>query len=434
MDIDYQGLRIEGIYRQNDAGQLMLRVKLACGLLSTLQAAQLARLGQQYGCGTFHLSTRGSVEFHDLEYQQIPAVQRGLAAVGLFSRGACGGAVRGISTSTGFGRGFQFTQVLGRKLLLYFSGNPYYEGLPKKFKIAVEADYTGSRHLIQDLAFVYVDQQDGQVFYDVWVGGGLGRAPQAAILYRQRVAEAELLPLAEAIVRVYRANVLPPKRLKSLIGSQGEDAFRRLLAAELKTPVAAPGRDGFSKALLPVSGDAATLQLVVPVFAGELSAAALGKLAAVAQTVGIDYLLVTADQNLALLPADLPQRQQLITALSEQGFGPFDQPGCQLRVCPGNHDCRMGLAATRELAVTLEQRFAERLHGRSLAISGCFNSCAQPQLAEFGVVASKSVKGEDGQRTPRFDLYRRRDSTLGVRCAEGLLAAELITTLDAEIS
>ena len=430
MKIDYQGLRIEGIYRQNDAGQLMLRVKLASGLLSVTQASTLARLGQAYGRGTFHLTTRGSIEFHDLDFAQLPAVQRGLASVGLFSRGACGGAVRGISTGTGFGRGFHYTQVLGRKLLMHFSGNPYFEDLPKKFKIAVESDYAGSRHLIQDLAFVYVDQEAGQALYDVWVAGGLGRAPQAAILYRERVAEAELLSLAEAIIRVYNANVLPPKRLKALLSSRGEGEFRRLLAKELAMSQILASRDSFDKTLLPISAAAATLQLVVPVFAGELAAVALGKLVRAAAAIGIDYLLVTADQNLALLPDDLQQRQQLIAALSTDDFAPLEPLFSQMRVCPGSPDCRMGLSATRDLAASLLQRFGGRLLGRSLAISGCGNSCAQPQLAEFGIIASQSVKGVDMGRTPRFDLYRRNGSALGVCCVEGMLAAELFAALD----
>jgi sulfite reductase beta subunit-like hemoprotein len=402
-------------------------------LLSVVQAATLSRLGREYGSGTLHLTTRGSIEFHDLEYAQLPLVQRGMAAVGLFSRGACGGAVRGISTSTGFGRGFNFTQVLGRKLLLHFSGNPHFEGLPKKFKIAVEADYVGSRHLIQDLAFVYVDQEAGRAFYDIWAGGGLGRAPQAAILYRQRVTEGELLPLAEAVVRVYRANVEPPKRLKSLIGSRGEVEFRRLVDEELARNEPVQFRDAFDKTLLPVSGDLTALKLVVPIFAGELSAEKFGKLVAAAAASGVDYLLVTADQNLALLPADQQMRRQLVEALGQAGFSGFGQPFSVLRVCPGSHECRMGLAATRDLATSIQQRFGSRLSGRSLAVSGCANSCAQPQLAEFGISACKSVKGEDGQRTPRFDLYRRDGNDFGVRVAMGVTTAELFAVLDAEL-
>ncbi len=434
MGIDAKALRIEGIYQQNDAGQLMMRVKLASGILSVVQAATLARLGQQYGSGTLHLTTRGSIEFHDLDIEQVPIVQRGMAAVGLFSRGACGGAVRGISTSTGFGRGFHFTQVLGRKLLLHFSGNPHFEGLPKKFKIAVEADYEGGRHLIQDLAFVYVDQDDGRAFYDIWTGGGLGRAPQAAILYRQRVAESELLPLAESIVRVYRDNVPPPKRLKSLLSTRGEGEFRRLLAEELAQAEPVQFKDAFDKTLIPLSDDSGRLKLVVPFFAGELQADRLATVAAAAEAVGVDYLLVTADQNLALLPADQQSRQQLIKTLTQAGIAGLDQPVPVCRVCPGSHECRMGLVPTRDLARQLQQRFGNRLNGRILAISGCTNSCAQPQLAEIGIIASKSAKGEDGQRTARFDLYRGTTEGFGERIAEGLKEEELFAALEGVIS
>ncbi|NOY14224.1 MAG: nitrite/sulfite reductase [Deltaproteobacteria bacterium] len=430
MEIDIKALRIEGIYQQNDAGQLMMRVKLAGGLLSVPQAAALARLGQQYGSGAFHLTTRGSLEFHTLEADQIGPIQRSMAAVGLFSRGACGGAVRGISCSSSFGRGFNHSQVLARQLLFHFSGNPHFEGLPKKFKIAVEADYTGSRHLIQDLAFVYVGLEEGRALYDVWTGGGLGREPQAAILYQQRVAESELLPLTESILRIYRDNVQPPKRLKSLLRSRGEAEFRRMLAAELSKAAPVQFRNGFDKALLPLPAENAELKLLVPVFAGELPAERLGIIAAAAAAVGLDYLVVTTNQDLALLPADPATRQRLLDALQQAGITGLDQPPQQLRVCPGNHGCCMGLAATRDLATQLQQAFGTRLNARSLAISGCANSCAQPQLAELGIVTGKSVRDEDGHRTPRFNLYRRSGEGLGERIAEQLTQEELQAALE----
>ncbi len=89
----------------------------------------------------------------------------------------------------------------------------------------------------------------------------------------------------------------------------------------------------------------------------------------------------------------------------------------------------MGLAATRELADSVRARYGDKFKGRSLAISGCGNSCAQPQLADIGILASKSVKGEDGERTPRFDIYRRNGEGLGARIAEKLDEAELFAAL-----
>ena len=125
-----------------------------------------------------------------------------LAAAGLTTRGACGGAVRGIVCSTPSLPGFPATQVLARKLHHHFTQNPHFEGLPKKFKIAVEAGYRNSRHLIQDLGLVLAGTEGGQDIYDVWAAGGLGREPQPAYLLEEGVAEERVIPLIEAVVTV----------------------------------------------------------------------------------------------------------------------------------------------------------------------------------------------------------------------------------------
>lgn len=430
MSIDYQKLRIEGVYRQNPAGQLMQRIKLPGGLLSTAQARAVSRLAAAYGSKTLHLTTRGSLELHDLAYGDLVPVQQGLAAVGLFSRGACGGAVRGVSCSTSFGAGYEKTQVLARRLMNYFSGNPHFEGLPKKFKIAVEAGYRGSRHLIQDLSLVYVGEDDGEVFYDVWLAGGLGREPQAAFLYRQRVAEGYVLPLAEAVIRLYRSAGEPGRRLKHLLNQIGEEELR----ARLAEPLAAAGvlscADAFSKAVLPVPADAAGLTLTVPVFAGQLPAGQLQLLAELTERAGLAYLLVTPDQDIALLAPDPEVREQLLRALREHDFAGVDRPAISLRICPGSHECSMGLAATRDLGQALMERLGNRLAQATVAISGCPNSCAQPQLADFGIIAGKKVKNAEGEREPRYDLYRREAEGLGQKIAEQLTQAELLEALE----
>jgi sulfite reductase beta subunit-like hemoprotein len=62
----------------------------------------------------------------------------------------------------------------------------------------------------------------------------------------------------------------------------------------------------------------------------------------------------------------------------------------------------------------------------SWALSGCPNSCSQPQLADIGIVTSALVKGDDGERTPRFDICRRSDSGhLGAVVAHALSEEEL---------
>jgi len=405
MQIDAKALRIEGLYQQKNQ-LFMLRVKLASGLLSVAQARVLGELGQVFGSGSLHLSTRGSVEFHNLEPTNIPEIQRTLASVGLFSRGACGGAVRGISCHSTGGQGFNYSQQLARRLLLYFSGNPHFEGLPKKFKISVEADSSSHHHLIQDLALVFAGLVEGEPVYDVWVGGGLGRAPQAAILYQPQVPQNRVLQLAEALIKVYAAHVQPPKRLKSLIKDRGEEEFRRLFADALALCPRVEFHDAFDKSLLPGPGGAGQSRFCVSLFAGELPAAQLSQIAQAAERAGLTYLLVDPDQNLVFLARDAQQGEALAKFLAEAGIDRFDPALAHCRVCPGNHECALGLTATRDLARRLLDAFGQKLQERTLAISGCANSCAQPQLADFGIFVSKITRNQGGEHVPLFDVFQ----------------------------
>lgn len=73
----------------------------------------------------------------------------------------------------------------------------------------------------------------------------------------------------------------------------------------------------------------------------------------------------------------------------------------------------------------LAAAMAETAEGLAWALSGCANSCTQPQLADYGIVTSKLVSGDDGAKQPLFDLYQRKGAGLGERVREKLTVAEL---------
>lgn len=425
MTVDYQKLRIEGIYRQNEAGDLMQRVKLPAGVISVEQARKVCDIAEGYSNGRLHLTTRGSIEIHWLRPEHLPATQRMLASVGLTSRGACGGAVRGISCSSSAGPGFSRVQVLAARLQRHFTGNPHFEGLPKKFKLAVESGYAGSRHLIQDVALVAVGADEQGPLYDVWVAGGLGREPQEAILYRAQVREAELLSLIEAVVRTYRDLTPPPKRLKYLLAQLGEAAFREQVQARLPASVTLSLQDGVCKELL--GSNTAANRIEVPILAGELICKQLRQLSLWAESHAEGYLLVSANQNLAFYPGSDQAAQELRQLLTGTGFlGEEIWQRVPMRVCPGNHECRMGLAATRDVAAQLLATLGPAGQALDWAVSGCFNSCAQPQLAAAGVQAVANRPDADGRRRPLFDFYRRTGTGLGQQVARNLSLEQLL--------
>jgi len=432
MSLDPQLLRLDGIYQQRDPARFMQRIKIPAGALSSVQAEQIARLAERHAGVRLHLTTRGSIELHDLLAVDLAPVQEGLLAVGLTGRGACGGAVRGVSCSTTFSPHYRSCQALARRLHRHFTGNPRFEGLPKKFKIGVDGDRKAGRHLIQDCGLVCAGYtQEGAACWEIWCAGGLGREPRPALLLRERVDETELLALLEAIIDVYRAHAPQGKRLKHVVAAMGEAAFRAAVAKATRPLPTPPPASGLGIALGARSNEE---PLLVPVFAGELTAAALQQLAALAADYARGTLLLTADQDVALIPGGEKERTALqqrliVLGLGEQALRP--QPVC--RVCPGSHECKMGLAPTRDIARQLLDVSSGFLQ-TNFAISGCPNSCSQPQLADFGVIASRSVSEGDGSRTPRYDLYQRSGDALGVCIAEQLTGTELLTALSGRLA
>jgi ferredoxin-nitrite reductase len=415
--------RLDGIYKQRQDGFYMQRVKLAAGVISAGQALTVAAASTRFGQGTVHLTTRGSMEIHWLKEDDLPQVKRELAKVGLTSRGACGGAVRGITCGSQGAQGFPVLESLACRLHRHFTGNPRFERLPKKFKIGIEADVVGGRHLIQDVGLVLAKLDEGRARYDVWIAGGLGREPQAAFLLAEDLAEERVIPVIEAIVRVYAAHAPPPKRLKYLAREFGEAELRRLIEVEPSYSEELPVVSALPEHFVADSEGQQCLEL--PVFAGELTAEQLAAIADSAARHSDGVLMVTANQDIALLlppgvdaAAEL-NALQLATGLASAGPAPL------LRVCPGSHECRMGLSATRDVARELLSHICEQGQKLSWALSGCPNSCTQPQLADVGIVTATLVKGENGERTPRFHLYRLGDGGLGTVVEHSLTLDEL---------
>lgn len=415
--------RLDGIYKQRQEGFFMQRVKLPAGVISATQAATVAAVSTRFGQGTVHLTTRGSMEIHWLKETDLPQVKCELAKAGLTSRGACGGAVRGITCGSQGALGFPVLESFARRLHRHFAGNPRFERLPKKFKIGLEADVVGGRHLIQDVGLVLVGVDEGGARYDIWIAGGLGREPQAGFLFAEDIAEERIVAIIEAILTVYAAHAPPPKRLKYLANKFGKTELSRTIKAE---PV-------FSQVIPPVKCLPENLidradgrqRLELPVFTGKLTASQLGDIASAAEKIADGMLMVTPDQNIALLLSDGVDADVELNALQHLTGLALLEPALVLRVCPGSHECLMGLTATRDVAGQLAGLIGERGRALKWALSGCHNSCTQPQLADVGIVSSSLHKDESGQRTPRFDLYRLGAEGLGTATAKSLTLDEL---------
>src|ERR1044072_271652 len=123
-------------------------------------------------------------------------------------------------------------------------GHPDAQGFGRKFKIAFsgcrqEACALTNMHDMGCIAVTRVEDGKQKRGFEVYVGGGLGAVPHHAKLFDAFVPEEELLPLTQAIARVF-ARLGEKKnraaaRVKFLIAKLGIDEFRRLVLEERKT-------------------------------------------------------------------------------------------------------------------------------------------------------------------------------------------------------
>jgi sulfite reductase beta subunit-like hemoprotein len=166
------------------------------------------------------------------------------------------------------------------------------------------------------------------------------------------------------------------------------------------------------------------------IFAGQVSSSDFRQFADLARRYANQQLLVTADQNLLFFPAGHSAALRLRQELAQLGFaGERRDEQVNFRICPGNHECRMGLSPTRVIARKILDGLPGTSLGLTYAISGCPNSCSQPQLADVGIVTTSRRAGAEGERQPRFALFRRSGEGFGTAIATELTEEDLLLHL-----
>jgi sulfite reductase (ferredoxin) len=382
-------------------------------------------------------------------------MMRRLAAVGITTREACGNTVRNVTACplAGVCKSESFDVSPYAHAITYFLlGHDDTQDFGRKFKVAFSGCHDEACGLtnFHDVGAVAKSRMiDGQLKrgFSYYVGGGLGSVPYAAQLMDEFLPEEELLPLTQAIARVFARHGEKAKRdrarLKFLVKKLGFEEFKRLVYEERKTLRPDPRWTAFLADLhatdetparppAPLAADAAGAAdpgfvrwregnvmaqrqpgyavaiLALPL--GDFTAAQARALADIARKYAGDSLRATADQNMLLRwvsEADLPALYQdlVVAGLAEAGAGSITD----ITACPGTDTCKLGISSSRALAAELRRDLVAagidqnaNAKGLHIKTSGCFNSCGQHHVADIGYLGvSRNV---NGRRVPHFQL------------------------------
>ena len=430
----------------------MQRIKIPFGGLTPEQLEALADVAEEYADGILHVTTRQDFQLHFVHIEDTPNVMRRLAAVGITTREACGNAVRNVTACPLAGvchtEAFDVTpyaQALARFLL----GHPDTQDFGRKFKPAFSGCEQEACGLVSmhDLGLIAAKKTvDGveKRGFKMYVGGGLGPVPYQAQVFSEFVPEEELLPIAQAIGRVFarlgEKQNRSRARIKFLVAKLGIDEFRRLVTEERKVlphdprwtaflPAARQFREQPAKAPSSLNGaphpdgfDAwaktnvyrqlqpgyAVATLALPI--GDLTSWQTRRLADLARRFSGGHVRTTVEQNIVLRwvsEADLPAlyRELKQCGLAEPGAGTI----LDVVACPGTDTCKLGIASSRGLAREIRRRLAaqyyaldEAIAGLRIKMSGCFNSCGQHHIADIGFYGNSRTIGN--RKVPHFQV------------------------------
>ncbi|MDR0786472.1 MAG: nitrite/sulfite reductase [Gemmatimonadota bacterium] len=431
----------------------MQRIKIPYGRVTADQLEVLADCAEEYSNAILHISTRQAIQLHFIDIEDTPDMHRRLASVGITTREACGNSVRNISgcPRAGICRDEKFDiAAYADAETWHLLGHRDVQDFGRKFKIA----YSGCAHdacgraMMHDLGFIAeVREVNGveQRGFRVVVGGGLGPVPHVAKELYAFMPEDQMLPVSQAISRVYarlgEKRNRNKARIKFLVAQLGIEEFRRLVDAELMVLEPDPRwTDWLEKAHEP-----RTEALPAPVTDGETAPAPgfaewvrtnvyeqrqegfvsasinlpLGDITSrqtrmladiVRRYTRGDSLRTTVEQNffirwvhqhdLVALYNDLYEAK-----LAGSGAGSITD----VTTCPGTDTCKLGIASARGLGVELRDRLSERalqndpLLGKlNVGVSGCPNSCGLHHISDIGFYGSSRNMGT--YKVPHFQL------------------------------
>ncbi|ODT57917.1 MAG: sulfite reductase [Phenylobacterium sp. SCN 69-14] len=439
---------MNGLYLQLHA--YMLRIAIPYGTLTSTKLRKLAYIARTYDKGYGHFTTRTNLQLHWIKLKDAPEILDHLAEVEMHSMQTSGNVIRNITADPYAGATadeLDDPRVWSEAIRQWSTLHPEFSFLPRKFKIAVTAaakDRAATR--IYDIGLAMRRGRDGELGFEVMVGGGLGRTPYLAATIREFLPTRHLLSYLEAILRVYnrhgRRDNIWKARIKVLVASLGAEEFARQVEEEwgksdhsrvdLPDHELARIRASFAGTFETLPAASETLEArkaADPAFArflrrnvhphkapgyaivdislkepgetpGDITSEQMEVVADLGQRYSQDEIRVNYQQNLLLPHVKLEDLPAVYDALAAARLAtPNIDLVSDIIACPGLDYCALANARAIPVAQQIAERFAdpalaEEVGELRVKISGCINACGHHHVGNIGILGVDK-KGEE---------------------------------------
>tara|TARA_R110000824_G_scaffold366730_2_gene555699 strand:+ start:230056 stop:231714 length:1659 start_codon:yes stop_codon:yes gene_type:complete len=440
---DFKPLRLmNGVYLQLHA--YMLRIAIPYGTLGSRQVRKLAEIERKYDKGYGHFTTRQNLQLNWPALKDVPAILEELASVEMHCIQTSGNCIRNTTSDHHAGAApgeLEDPRVICELIRQWSTFHPEFSYLPRKFKIAVSAtEHDRAAIRVHDIGVQVVKNAAGEIGYEVWAGGGLGRTPIIGKKVSDFVTREDLLGYLEAILRVYnmfgRRDNSYKARIKILIHEAGVDEIRRQVEEEFKEikargalnlpddEVARIQQYFAPPAWEDLSDDVPEIDALIakdkgfadwmksnvsehkmPGYSivnislkpvgltpGDCSADQMDAIADIADKYAFSEVRAAHEQNLCLAHVRKRDLFEVYTALKAHDLATANIGLITDQIaCPGLDYCNLANARSIPIAQRLSERFQDiarqqdigRLH---VNMSGCINACGHHHVGHIGIL------------------------------------------------
>jgi len=447
---EFLPLRLQnGVYLQLHA--YMIRVAIPYGILSATQMRRLAHIARTYDKGYGHFTTRQNIQYNWPKLEDIPDILESLADVEMHAIQTSGNCIRNISAD-------QLAGVAGDELedprpyaeilRQWSTFHPEFAHLPRKFKFALTgSDNDRAAIAYHDIGYKLVANEAGEVGFQIFVGGGMGRTPMIGKEITPWIEKRHLLAYTESMLRVYngygRRDNKYKARIKILVHEMGIEEYRRRVEEDFARSIDgamnledseiarmqaffapptyedAPAQDAEVNALLESDKKFAqwysrnveahkqagyalvSLSLKTKgVPPGDVTADQMDEIARIADKYSMGQIRTTHKQNLVLGDVRIQDLPDLWRELKKVSLAdPNIETITDLICCPGLDFCALANARSIPIADRILNQlddldYVHDLGDIRMNISGCINACGHHHAGNIGILGVDK-KGEE---------------------------------------
>jgi sulfite reductase beta subunit-like hemoprotein len=444
-----------GIYLQRNK-LMMIRIRVTGGEISIKELNNVYETVKKYDVPFIRITTRQNIQLHDVKSDLANSIIDSLVEKGFIFRGGGGDTFRSISVS--YDSGIAKESVFDVIPYAWELSNKIYPidkafNLPRKIKIAISSDTNDTAFARwQDLGFIATKNDSGEYGFEVYIGGGMGRKSIKAIKAFEFIPAGCLYKCATSMINLFDKHGNRENRSKARIRfireRLGDEEFKDLFTTfynnadvgllkikddlEIKMPL-------ISSSDIDIPKDIKNVELVswkkrfteatkwknislvkIPVSNGNLTVNDISYLLEMFANYSVKFIRINKVHEICILLSS-NKLNSFYSEVNIYDVNDFAGKGFSGHIlsCIGAKVCPLGLIDSQGCAVKIGEVFDEysietkdemyRDIINSISVSGCSNSCGNPEAFKISVIGSK--KKVDGILTETCKIKVKNDSS-----------------------